>query len=151
MTGAAHGDVTLNGTRERPRAFGAVTLSGITAQRDGQTIVTLEDGRLDLQGDVAVVENIRGTVGGGAIELTGTIPVAALLPAARAESFGLTAGVEADLNLHWQDVQIAAVLELLRPGPSAVQATLTGDCAGRGHGRLLARRARRADPRRRPP
>ena len=117
----------LNGTRERPRAFGEVALSGITAQRSGQTIVTLEDGRLDLQGDVAVVQNIRGTVGGGAVELTGTIPVAALLPAARAERFGLTPGVEADLNLHWQDVQAAAVLELLRPGPSPLQATLSGD------------------------
>ncbi len=127
VTGAAHGDVTVNGTRERPRAFGEVALSGITAQRSGQTIVTLQDGRLDLQGDVAVVQNIRGTVGGGAVELTGTIPVAALLPAARAERFGLTPGVEADLDLHWQDVQAAALLELLRPGPSAVQATLSGE------------------------
>jgi outer membrane protein assembly factor BamA/autotransporter translocation and assembly factor TamB len=127
VTGAAHGDVTVNGTRERPRAFGEVALSGITAQRSGQTIVTLEDGRLDLQGDVAVVQNIRGTVGGGAVELTGTIPVAALLPAARAERFGLTPGVEADLDLHWQDVQAAALLELLRPGPSAIQATLRGE------------------------
>jgi outer membrane protein assembly factor BamA/autotransporter translocation and assembly factor TamB len=126
VTGAAHGDVTVNGTRERPRAFGEVALSGITAQRSGQTIVTLQDGRLDLQGDVAVVQNIRGTVGGGAVELTGTIPVAALLPAARAERFGLTPGVEADLDLHWQDVQAAALLELLRPGPSALQATLSG-------------------------
>ena len=127
VTGAAHGDVTVNGTRERPRAFGEVALSGITAQRSGQTIVTLQDGRLDLQGDVAVVQNIRGTVGGGAVELTGTIPVAALLPAARAERFGLTPGVEADLDLHWQDVQAAALLELLRPGPSAIQATLSGE------------------------
>jgi outer membrane protein assembly factor BamA/autotransporter translocation and assembly factor TamB len=126
VTGAAHGDITVNGTRERPRAFGEVALSGISAQRSGQTIVTLEDGRLDLQGDVAVVQNIRGTVGGGAVELTGTIPVAALLPAARAERFGLTPGVEADLDLHWQDVQAAALLELLRPGPSAIQAMLSG-------------------------
>ena len=127
LTGTAHGDVTLNGTRERPRAFGEVTLSGIRAQRSGQTIVTLEDGRVDLQGDVAVVQNIRGAVGGGSVELTGNVPVAALLPAARAERFGLTPGVEADLNLHVQDVQVANVLELLRPGPSAVQATLNGD------------------------
>jgi outer membrane protein assembly factor BamA/autotransporter translocation and assembly factor TamB len=127
VTGAARGDITLSGTRERPRAFGEVALSGITAQRAGQTIVTLEDGRLDLQGDVAVVQNVRGTVGGGAVELTGTIPVAALLPAARAERFGLTPGVEADLVLHWQDVQAAALLELLRPGPSPIQATLTGE------------------------
>ena len=28
--------------------------------------------------DVAVVQNIRGTVGGGAVELTGTIPVASI-------------------------------------------------------------------------
>ena len=56
--------------------------------------------------------------GRGSVELTGNIPVAALLPAARAEGFGLTPGVEADLNLHIQDVQAAAVLELLRPGPS---------------------------------
>ena len=127
VTGTAHGDITLSGTRVRPRAFGEVALSGITAQRSGQTIVTVEDGLLDLQGDAAVVQNIRATVGGGAVELTGTIPVAALLPAARAEGLGLTPGVEAELNLHWQDVQAAAVLELLRPGASPVQATLTGD------------------------
>jgi outer membrane protein assembly factor BamA/autotransporter translocation and assembly factor TamB len=127
VTGTAHGDITLSGTRQRPRAFGEVALSGVTAQRSGQTIVTLEDGHLDLQGDVAVVQNMRGTVGGGAVELTGTIPVAALLPAARAERFGLAPGVEAELNLHWQDVQAAAVLELLRPGPSPIQATLSGD------------------------
>jgi outer membrane protein insertion porin family len=127
VTGAAHGDVTVSGTRARPRAFGAVDLSGITVQRSGQTIVTLEDGRLDLQGDVAVVQNIRGTVGGGTVELTGTIPVAALLPEARAERFGLTPGVEAELSARWQNVQAAALMELLRPGPSAVQATLSGD------------------------
>src|SRR5204863_5905290 len=33
VAGGAHGDVTVSGTRERPRAFGAVTLSGVTAQR----------------------------------------------------------------------------------------------------------------------
>jgi outer membrane protein assembly factor BamA/autotransporter translocation and assembly factor TamB len=127
VTGTAHGDITLNGTRERPRAFGEVALSGVTAQRSGQTIVTVEDGRVDLQGDVAIVQNVRATVGGGTVELTGNIPVAAVLPAARAEGFGLAPGVEADLNVHIQDVQVANVLELLRPGPSAVQATLNGD------------------------
>ncbi len=37
VTGAAHGDVTVNGTRERPRAFGEVALSGITAQRSARS------------------------------------------------------------------------------------------------------------------
>ncbi len=127
LTGKAHGDVTLTGTRERPRASGEVALSGINAQRSGQTIATLEDGRLALHGDVAVVENVRGSVAGGSVELTGTIPVAALLPAARAEGLGLTPGVEAEIDLAWSNVQAASLLELLRPGPSAVQATLTGN------------------------
>ena len=127
VTGAAHGDVTLSGTRTRPRAFGDVALSGVTVRRPDQTIVQLQDGRLDLQGDVAVVENMKGTVGGGSVELTGTIPVAALLPAAGAERLGLTPGLEAQISLHWQDVQAAAIVELVRPGPSPVHAILTGD------------------------
>jgi outer membrane protein assembly factor BamA/autotransporter translocation and assembly factor TamB len=127
LTGAVHGDVTVNGTRERPRAVGAVTLAGITAQRSGQTIATVEDGSVDLQGDVAVVQNIRAAVGGGTVELTGTIPVASLLPAAGAQRLGLVPGVEANLDLHWQGVQAASLLELLRPGASPIQATLTGE------------------------
>jgi outer membrane protein assembly factor BamA/autotransporter translocation and assembly factor TamB len=132
VTGAVHGDVTVDGTRERPRAEGAVTLAGISAQRSGQTLATLEDGSLNLQGDVAVVQNVRGTVGGGTVELTGTIPVAAILPAAGAQRLGLTTGVEADLDLRWQDVQAASVLALLRPGASSIQAVLNGDARVQG-------------------
>jgi outer membrane protein assembly factor BamA len=127
VTGAAHGDVTLTGTRVRPRAFGDVALSAVTVQRPDQTLVTLQDSRLHLQGDVAVVENMRGTAGGGTFELTGTIPVAAVLPAGGAERLGLTPGTEAQVSLRWEGVQAAALMELFRPGPSAVRATLNGD------------------------
>ncbi|PYQ49868.1 MAG: hypothetical protein DMF78_17180, partial [Acidobacteria bacterium] len=127
VTGTAHGDVTLSGTREKPRAVGDVALSGVNVQRPDQTLVTLQDSRLHLEGDVAVVQNMRGTAGGGTFQLTGTIPVAALLPAGGAERLGLTPGVEAEVTLRWQGVQAAALLEVFRPGPSALRATLDGD------------------------
>ncbi|HUG55033.1 MAG TPA: translocation/assembly module TamB domain-containing protein [Vicinamibacteria bacterium] len=126
-SGTAHGDIVVSGTRSRPRAFGAVALTGVTVQRLGETLVQVEDGRLDLQGDVAIVEGFRGTVGGGTVELTGTIPVAALLPEAGAERLGLAADAEADLVLRWTDVQAAALVELFRAGPSPARALLSGD------------------------
>ncbi len=133
VTGKAAGDVTLTGTRERPRGFGGVLLTGIAIQNpQAAALLTLQDARIDLQGDVAVLQNLEGTLGGGRVEVTGTIPVAALLPATGAERLGLTPGVSAQLSAHWEGVQAAAVMEVLRPGPSSVHATLTGDATVSG-------------------
>ena len=133
VAGRAAGDVSLQGTWARPRAFGSVTLSAARVQPPQGALLALAEGSLELQGDRAVVNGFRATVAGGTVLLSGRVPVAALLAEARARRFGVAAGEEADLRLTWEGVETNALLEALRPDrPSRVSATLAGEARLQG-------------------
>ena len=109
-TGRVRGDVTVSGSLARPRGEGAVRLSGVTLQRPGWPLVQVADGAATLQGDEVVTSGIRVTLPGGTMNLSGRMPLAALVndPATR-ERFGLAA--DRGLDLHADlDVDLAALV-----------------------------------------
>jgi outer membrane protein assembly factor BamA/autotransporter translocation and assembly factor TamB len=128
LGGRATGDVDFQGTWDRPRAFGAVNLTGATVQSPRAALLGVAEGSIELQGDRAVISGFRATLAEGTVQLSGKVPVAALVSAARAERIGVVAGEEADLLLTWEGVQAKALLEALRPDrPSRISAALAGE------------------------
>ncbi|HMC07869.1 MAG TPA: translocation/assembly module TamB domain-containing protein, partial [Actinomycetota bacterium] len=103
-TGRVRGDITVSGSLDRPRGEGAVTLSGVTVQRPGWPLVQVADGEVMVQGDEVVTSGIRVSLPGGTMNISGRVPLAALInePATR-ERFGLAADrgldVHADLDV----------------------------------------------------
>lgn len=128
MTGRAEGDLTLVGPRARPRTWGAITLTEVSATHPFAPPIVVADARIEMDGDAAVIPGIRASVGGGVVDLEGRVPLAAVLTPAGAERVGLISGVEADLVARWEGVQLAAVLEAVRPDrPARVTAALAGE------------------------
>ena len=108
-TGRVRGDVTVTGSLDRPRGEGAVTLSGVTLQRPGWPLVQVADGDVQVEGDEAVTSGIRVSLPGGTMNVSGRVPLAALItnPTTR-ERFGLAA--ERGLDVHADlDVDLAAL------------------------------------------
>jgi outer membrane protein assembly factor BamA/autotransporter translocation and assembly factor TamB len=135
LAGRTTGDVSLQGTLARPRAFGSITLSAARVQPPQGALLGVAEGSIELQGDRAVVSGFRATVAEGTVLLTGKVPVAALLPEARARRLGIAAGEEADLQLTWEGVQVKPIVEAVRPDrPSRISAVLGGEA--RLHGTL---------------
>jgi outer membrane protein assembly factor BamA/autotransporter translocation and assembly factor TamB len=108
-TGRVRGDVTVSGSQDRPRGEGAFTLSGVTLQRPGWPLVQVADGEVRVDGDEAVTSGIRVSLPGGTMNISGRVPLAALItnPTTR-ERFGL--GAERGLDLHADlDIDLAAL------------------------------------------
>jgi outer membrane protein assembly complex protein YaeT len=92
MTGRVAGDVTLSGTRTRPRAAGLLTITESRIQRPGTAPIDIHEGVVELAGDTAYVRNLRATAQGGSFELAGQVPLAALLTPDQASRLGIEAG-----------------------------------------------------------
>ena len=108
-TGRVRGDVTVTGSLDRPLGEGAVTLSGVTLQRPGWPLVQVADGAVTVQGDEVVTSGIRVSLPGGTMNISGRVPLAALVndPATR-QRFGLAA--DRGLDLHADlDVDLASL------------------------------------------
>jgi autotransporter translocation and assembly factor TamB len=108
-TGRVTGDVRVTGSLDRPRGEGAVTLAGVTLQRPGWPLVQVSDGAVRVEGDEAVLSDIRVSLPGGTMNLSGRVPLAALItnPTTQAR-FGLTAERGLDLQADL-DVDLAAL------------------------------------------
>jgi translocation and assembly module TamA len=114
LAGRVQGDLTVTGTVDEPRTGGVFTLHGVTVQRQGMPDVTIADAQVDLAGDVATTQGVRIQLAGGTIELSGQVPLAAVVtdPGLRAR-LGIGAG--APLNVQAKlDVDLAGVPA--RPG-----------------------------------
>jgi outer membrane protein assembly factor BamA/autotransporter translocation and assembly factor TamB len=114
LTGRLSGDVTVTGTLAQPRTGGVFTLRGVTVTRPGVPPVTITDGQVDLAGDVATTSGVKISLAGGTIELSGQVPLAALVtdPGLRAR---LGIGTTAPLNIQAKlDVDLAGLPA--RPG-----------------------------------
>ncbi len=133
VSGRADGEIDLTGTRLRPRATGVVRLTEVTLHTLDAPVVRIANGAVDLTGESFTTPGLRATVGGGFIDLTGRVPLAALVSPEVAARFGFTSG-DADLRLAWSGVQAASLVEAFRPGrPSAAQALLAGDARFTGN------------------
>jgi outer membrane protein insertion porin family len=91
MSGQVAGDVTLSGTRTRPRAAGLLTITDSRIQRPGLAPIDIHQGVVELAGDTADIRSLRATAQGGSFELAGRIPLGSLLTPAQAARLGIEA------------------------------------------------------------
>ena len=90
LTGAARGRLALSGTRAQPRALGQVTLSGVTATHPrAPQPIQVSDAAIELLGEDARIQSLHATVPGGSVDVTGLVPLAALLGDEQAGRLGL--------------------------------------------------------------
>jgi outer membrane protein assembly factor BamA/autotransporter translocation and assembly factor TamB len=114
LSGRLQGDLTVTGTVDEPRTGGVFTVQGVTVKRTGVPPITVTDGEVRLTGDVATTDGVRIELAGGTVDLSGQVPLAALVtdPGLRAR---LGIDPEAGLNVHARlNVDLAGVPT--RPG-----------------------------------
>ena len=128
-TGRLRGDITVTGSLDRPRGEGAVTLSGVTLQRPGWPLVQVADGAVTLNGDEVVTSGLRVTLPGGTMNVSGRMPLAALVnDAATRSRFGLAAdrGLDLRADLDLDLASLAASPGWTLAGRVQGQVSLTG-------------------------
>jgi hypothetical protein len=121
LRGRAQGHIELTGTVSRPRATGLLTLTDAVAQRPDAAVLSVKNGRVELQGDSAVAEGLRLELSGGTVDLSGRLPLAVLLGEQARERLGIAPAP--------MDVKAAVDLDLasLPPRPDL---SLTGRVQG---------------------
>jgi outer membrane protein assembly factor BamA/autotransporter translocation and assembly factor TamB len=126
LGGSGHADVHLTGTKARPEARGSVTARDLTASGPRLPALRASELRLDLEGDAVVVPSLTASLADGTLTLSGRVPIAAVVTQARRSPPRLQTQEEARLDVTWDGVAIEALLERLRPGPSAARGKLSG-------------------------
>ncbi|HEY7411037.1 MAG TPA: translocation/assembly module TamB domain-containing protein, partial [Vicinamibacteria bacterium] len=102
LAGTISGDVELAGSLAQPLADGRIELSGVVFQRPGLPLITVEDGEVELEGDVATTTGLRASWAGGELILEGLVPLAAVLTPEQAQRLGIEPApfdVEASFDL----------------------------------------------------
>jgi translocation and assembly module TamA len=123
LAGLVGSELAITGTTARPRAEGAVRLSGIVAEGPSLPRLSLAEGEVRLEGDRASTGGLRIETLGGVATLEGAVPFAALAKGLR--SGPLRPEDEARLRLTWQGLSIDALGASL-----AGEAELSGGLAG---------------------
>lgn len=94
MRGVATGDVHLTGTRTRPRASGLIAMKEGLIERPGTPPIHIADGEILLEGDVATARNLSITMAQSTLQVTGRIPLTAVVGEEMAKRLGFdTSGV----------------------------------------------------------
>ncbi len=132
LGGSGHADVHLTGTKARPETRGSVTARDLTVSGPRLPPLGVSALRLDLDGDAVIVPSLTASLADGTLTLSGRVPVAAVVTQARRSPPALQAQEEARLDVAWDGVAIEALLERLRPGPSAARGKLSGTLQLRG-------------------
>ncbi|HZJ69553.1 MAG TPA: hypothetical protein VFF36_01360, partial [Planctomycetota bacterium] len=128
LQGEANGDVRLTGTRARPRAFGTLAVSQGLIQRPGTPPVHIEQGQIVLAGDTATAQNLKVTAQDSSLEITGSIPLTAVIGEEAARKLGLGPAAASTLTAHL-DVALA---DLPLPAPWTATGRLSGDAVFTG-------------------
>lgn len=127
LAGTARADVTLAGHTARPQARGAVTARDLRVETRVLPPLRVAQGRVELDGDAVVVPDLTVSVAGGSLTASGRVPLAAVLASARSRAGPPVPAEQATLEVAWEGVEAAALLERLRPGePAAADASLAG-------------------------
>lgn len=150
LSGRVKGNINVTGTVDEPRTGGLVTLHGVTVERAGAPPITVTDGEVEIAGDVAHTRGVRIGLPGGSIDLSGQVPLAAVItdPGLRAR-LGIDAGAALDVQAKL-DVDLAGLPP--RPGwtlggRAQGELTLSGTLAHpHGFGSLTLRGASAAGP-----
>ena len=128
LRGRAQGHVELTGTVSRPRATGELTLTDAVAQRPDAAVLSVKNGRVELQGDSAIAEGLRLELSGGTVDLSGRLPLAVLLGPQARERLGIQAAAPMDVRAA-VDVDLASLPprpDLALSGRVQGQLTLSG-------------------------
>jgi outer membrane protein assembly factor BamA/autotransporter translocation and assembly factor TamB len=132
-TGSARANVTLSGPRTRLQVRGIADLTGVALSSPSMPGLTVDDGRLELQGDALAIPGLTARVADGTIALSGRVPLAAVYRDARRDPAQPAAEEQAALRLNWQGVQAAALLRALRPqSTETVAGVFQGEAEIRG-------------------
>src|SRR6185436_7951290 len=109
LRGRARGHVELTGTVSRPRAAGLLTLTDASLQRPNEAaVLAVKDGQVELAGDSAIARGLRLELAGGTVDLSGRLPLAALLSPPARERLGIDPTAPMDVNAT-VDVDLASL------------------------------------------
>lgn len=103
--GRATATVRLTGTAARPSAFGTVAFEDAGLEAAGLPPVALAAGAVRLDGDAAVAEALTIEAAGGSIVVDGRVPLAAVLPSARARRDAVAASEAAGIRASWRGLR----------------------------------------------
>ena len=98
-------DVRVQGSSSRPSVTGEVTFEDAGVSGPALPPISIASGRLELAGDALVLPDVALEAAGGRIVLSGRIPVAAALPAARAQRDRVASAEAADVHVSWSGVR----------------------------------------------
>src|SRR5207245_10427395 len=123
LRGRVQGHFELTGTRPAPRVTGLVSVGESTLQRPGLPPILVHAGEVELAGDTAVLHGLQATMQGASFQVTGEIPLSAILPAGKSEALGVAPSAR-PFDLHATlDVDLAQM-------PSRPDWTLAGTVKG---------------------
>jgi outer membrane protein assembly complex protein YaeT len=125
LTGQVQGHFELTGTRTAPRVAGLVTVGEGTLRRPGLPTVLVHGGEIELAGDKAILKGLSADSQGVAFNVTGEVPLSAILPAAQSARLGVEPGAPFSLRA-MLDVDLARMPS--RPGWT-MAGTVKGDVA----------------------
>ncbi len=117
----------FSGNETRPVVTGAINLAGIAVDQPGKPTVRVADGVIRIAGNAAVVDNLKAETDGGAVVVTGRVPVPALVRSWRADPLRVQGSEAADLTVSWNGFDAGALLARMRPtSEERLTAQLTG-------------------------
>jgi outer membrane protein insertion porin family len=123
LQGVATGDVRVTGTRTHPRVQGLIAVRDGLIERPGAPPIRVADGDILLEGDVATARNLRVTMANSNLELTGRIPLTAVLGEDLARRLGLSESMPTELVARL-DIDLA---DLPLPPPYTATGRLQGN------------------------
>jgi translocation and assembly module TamA len=105
VAGRATADVRVTGSTARPRAVGSIAFEDAGVEAAGLPPFAIPAAVVRLEGDAAVAEALTIEGAGGAIVVDGRVPLAAVMPSARARPDAITASEEADVRAAWRGLR----------------------------------------------
>ena len=125
--GTIGAEVTLDGVANRPRATGSVRLKDVVMEQQDRPRVRVADGTIRIEDNVAVVDDLKAELDGGAVVVAGRAPVPAFVPLWRRDPKAIAPEEAADIALRWDGFDPGALLARFRP---ASETRLTGRFTG---------------------
>ncbi|HWX24871.1 MAG TPA: hypothetical protein VN083_07505, partial [Vicinamibacteria bacterium] len=134
LAGSVNAEVKATGDARGPRMDGSIVAERLSlSSMDGAegALVSVPEAKVQLEGDRATLSEIRATVGGGALTLSGGVGLATLVEAARGRATRPAQGHEAQIRASWEGVQAGPLLASLGC-TQKVRASLSGNLEVRG-------------------
>jgi outer membrane protein insertion porin family len=105
LAGRVATELQIGGSRARPDVTGQVTFDDAGLAGPSLPPLSIAQGRVELAGDALVLPDLAVQAAGGQIVLSGRVPLAAALAAARARPDRVAPGEGADLRVAWRGLR----------------------------------------------